>query len=287
MIATRRFLTKYRTAAAVMLAVLAVVFVPRLAQAQGSPQAAGPRPTVVLVHGAWADASSWDDVIPLLQHDGLTVVAPPNPLRGLTSDAAYLASFLKTIDGPIVLVGHSYGGAVITNAATGNPNVKALVYIDAFAPAEGETLQHLTFATPGSCLAGGGDLSNVFNFAADPSQPAADPDLYLKTPARPSYDGFASCFANFVPGPEAAVLGAVQRPLALGAFTTPSGPAAWTAIPSWAVIGRDDRAIPPAELTTMAQRAGAKITYVEAGHLSMITKPQAVAAVIEQAARAS
>ena len=88
-----------------------------------------------------------------------------------------------------------------------------------------------------------------------PSQPTGDPDLYLKIPAGPSYDGFASCFANFVPGPEAAVLGAVQRPLALGAFTTPCGPAAWTTIPSWAVIGRDDRAIPPAELTTMAQRA--------------------------------
>lgn len=143
---------------------------------------------------------------------------------------------------------------MITNAATGNPNGKALVYVDAFAPAEGEMLQQLTFATPGSCLAGGG-LSNVFNFATDPSQPTGDPDLYLKIPAGPSYDGFVSCFANFVPGPEAAVLGAVQRPLALGAFTTPSGPAAWTTIPSWAVIGRDDRAIPPAELTTMAQRA--------------------------------
>jgi pimeloyl-ACP methyl ester carboxylesterase len=114
---------------------------------------------------------------------------------------------------------------------------------------------------------------------------AGDPDRYLKIPAGPSYDGFASCFANFVPGPEAAVLGAAQGPLALGAFTTPSGPVAWTTIPSWAVIGRADRAIPPTALTTMAQRAHAKITYVQAGHLSMITKPQAVATVIEQAAR--
>jgi pimeloyl-ACP methyl ester carboxylesterase len=284
---TRSRLTKFRSLALVLVALTAVVFVPRLAQAQGSAPASGARPTVVLVHGAWADASSWADVIPLLQHDGLTVVAPPNPLRSLITDAAYLASYLKTIDGPIVLVGHSYGGAVITNTATGNPNVKALVYVDAFAPAQGETLQQLTFATPGSCLAGGGDLANVFNFATDPSQPASDPDLYLKVPAGSNYDGFANCFANFVPGPEAAILAAGQRPLALGVFTTPSGPPAWTSIPTWAVIGRADRAIPPAELTTMAQRAGAKISYVEAGHLSMLTKPQAVAAVVEQAARAS
>jgi pimeloyl-ACP methyl ester carboxylesterase len=174
---------------------------------------------------------------------------------------------------------------VITNAAIGDPNVKALVYVDAFAPAQGETLQQLTFAKPGSCLAGGGDLGNVFTFATDPSQPAGDPDLYLKVRAGPDYDGFADCFANLVPGPEAAILAAGQRPLALGAFTTPSGPPAWTGIPSWAVIGREDRVIPPAELTTMAQRAGAKISYVEAGHLSMLTKPQVVAAVVEQAAR--
>jgi len=244
-----------------------------------------PRPTIVLVHGAWADASSWDQVIPLLQRDGYTVVAPPNPLRGLASDSADIASFLKTITGPIVLVGHSYGGAVITNAATGNANVKALVYVDAFAPAEGENLQQLTFAQPGSCLAGGGQLSNVFNTAVDPSQPAGDPDLYLKIPAGTDYDGFASCFANFVPADEAAVLGAVQRPLAAGAFTEPSGVPAWSTIPSWAVIGREDRAIPPAELTFMDQRANAHITYVTAGHLSMITQPRAVTHVVEDAAQ--
>jgi pimeloyl-ACP methyl ester carboxylesterase len=258
---------------------------PHLATAQ-SPSDASPRPTVVLVHGAWADASSWGKVIPLLQHDRLTVVAPPNPLRGLTSDAAYLVSYLKTVTGPIVLVGHSYGGAVITNAATGNPNVKALVYIDAFAPAMGENLEQLTFAQPGSCLGGGGEPANVFNFAVDPSQPAGDPDLYLKIPAGPSYDGFGRCFANFVPAREAAVLGAVQRPLALGAFTTPSGAPGWATIPSWALIGREDRAIPPAELTFMAKRANARIEYATAGHLSMLTQPRATASVIERAANA-
>ena len=248
--------------------------------------AAGPsrtKPTIVLVHGAWADASSWDNVIPVLQHEGYTVDAPPNPLRGLSSDSAYLASYLSTISGPIVLVGHSYGGAVITNAAYGNPNVKALVYVDAFEPAQGETLEQLTFSKPGSCLAGGGDLSNVFNFGVDPSQPSGDYDLYLKIAPGTDYAGFDACFATDMPPTEAAVLGAVQRPLALDAFTTPSGPPAWATIPSWAVIGTQDQAIPPAELMFMAQRANSQVTYVNAGHLSMITQPGAVAKVINEA----
>ena len=242
-----------------------------------------PKPTIVLVHGAWADASSWDNVIPVLLHEGYTVDAPPNPLRGLSSDSAYLASYLSTISGPIVLVGHSYGGAVITNAAYGNPNVKALVYVDAFEPAQGETLEQLTFSKPGSCLAGGGDLSNVFNFGVDPSQPSGDYDLYLKIAPGTDYAGFDVCFATDVPPTEAAVLGAVQRPLALDAFTTPSGPPAWATIPSWAVIGTQDQAIPPAELMFMAQRANSQVTYVNAGHLSMITQPGAVAKVINEA----
>jgi pimeloyl-ACP methyl ester carboxylesterase len=280
--------------ALVSAVVIALLVVPPFASA--SPHAGGvegahwdnaPKPTIVLVHGAWADSSSWDQVIPILQKEGYTVDAPPNPLRGLTSDSAYLASYLKTISGPIVLVGHSYGGGVITNAATGNPNVKALVYVDAFAPAAGETLEQLTFAKPGSCLAGGGNLSNVFTFGVDPSQPAGDSDLYLKIPPGADYAGFDACFATDVPAQEAAVLGVVLRPLALGAFTTPSGTPAWQTIPSWAVIGTDDQAIPPAELTFMAQRAHARITYVNAGHLSMITQPWVVASVIARASEAA
>jgi pimeloyl-ACP methyl ester carboxylesterase len=271
------------------LVLVALVIVPTFATAQAGPQGqwqqgpAGPKPTIVLVHGAWADASSWDNVLPVLQHEGYTVDAPPNPLRGLSSDSAYLASYLSTISGPIVLVGHSYGGAVITNAAYGNPNVKALVYVDAFEPAQGETLEQLTFSKPGSCLAGGGDLSNVFNFGVDPSQPTGDYDLYLKIAPGTDYAGFDACFATDVPPAEAAVLGAVQRPLALDAFTTPSGPPAWATIPSWAVIGTQDQAIPPAELMFMAQRANSQVTYVNAGHLSMITQPGAVAKVINEA----
>jgi pimeloyl-ACP methyl ester carboxylesterase len=269
--------------------VAALVVVPTFASAQAGPEGqwqqgrVGPKPTIVLVHGAFADASSWDNVIAILQHEGYTVDAPPNPLRGLNADSAYLTSYLSTISGPIVLVGHSYGGAVITNAAYGNANVKALVYVDAFEPAQGETLKQLTFAKPGSCLAGGGNLNNVFNFVVDPSQAAGDYDLYLKTAPGADYAGFDTCFATDVPPTEAVILGAVQRPLALDAFTAPSGPPAWAAIPSWAVIGTQDQAIPPAELTFMAQRAHSQITYVTAGHLSMITQPGGVAKVINQA----
>ena len=271
------------------IAVVAALAIPSLASAQ-SRSASNPaktKPTIVLVHGGWADASSWSGVISRLQAEGYTVDAPPNPLRSLAADSAHLASYLKAIPGPIVLVGHSYGGAVITNAAAGNRAVKALVYVDAFAPAQGETLEQLTFAKPGSCLTGGGDLSNVFNFVVDPSQPTGDPDLYLKVAPDTDYLGFARCFANEVPAQQAAVLAAVQRPFALGAFTEPSGAPAWPTIPSWALIGRHDRAIPPAELTFMAKRAGAHIEYVDGGHLSLISDPSDTAKLIVRAAHAT
>jgi pimeloyl-ACP methyl ester carboxylesterase len=278
-------------AATLSVLIATLLVVPTLASAQGQhltgDRTDSPQPTIVLVHGGWADGSSWDHVISILQQEGYTVDAPPNPLRGLASDSAYLASYLKTIAGQIILVGHSYGGAVITNAATGNPNVKGLVYVDAFEPAAGESLEQLTFAQPGSCLTGGGNLNNVFNFVVDPSQPAGDYDLYLKIPPGTDYAGFDACFATDVPTPEANLLGATQRPFALGAFTEPSGSPAWASIPSWAVIGTDDGAIPPAELTFMAQRAHSQITSVRAGHLSMITQPWAVASVINQAARST
>jgi pimeloyl-ACP methyl ester carboxylesterase len=270
--------------------VAAVLIVPAFADAQtlrtshrSNPD--GVRPTIVLVHGGWANASSWDRVIPKLQREGFTVDAPPNPLLGLASDSAFLTSYLSTISGPIILVGHSYGGAVITNAATGNPNVKALVYVDAFQPASGESLEQLTFAKPGSCLTGGGNLSNVANFVTNPSLPPGDPDLYLKIAPGTDYAGFDTCFATLVPPREAAVLSSVQVPFPLDAFTAPSGTPAWLTTPSWAVIGTYDQAIPPAELTFMAQRAHSRITYVRAGHLSMITQPRTVANVITEAAR--
>src|SRR2546422_6459608 len=132
------------------LAILALIIVPAYVVAARSDSLSGPKPSIVLVHGAWADGSSWSGVVDRLQNQGYTVYAPPNPLRGLASDSAYLASFLQTITGPIILVGHSYGGAVITNAATGNPNVKALVFADASVPDQGWALLHLASAPPSS-----------------------------------------------------------------------------------------------------------------------------------------
>ena len=280
-------------AAALLTATLSVVIaglllVPIFAGAQVTGASADhPEPTIVLVHGGWADGSGWNHVISILQREGYTVDAPPNPLQGLASDSAYLASYLKTISGPIILVGHSVGGMVISNAATGNPNVKGLVYDDAFEPAAGETVQQLTFAQPGSCLTGGGNLNNVVNFVVDPSQPAGDYDLYLKVPPGTDYAGFDACFATDVQTQKANVLAVTQRPIALGYFTAPSGSPAWASIPSWAVIGTDDQVIPPTELTFMAQRAHSQITDVKAGHLSMITQPWTVANVINQAAQST
>jgi pimeloyl-ACP methyl ester carboxylesterase len=268
----------------------ALVLVPNLTNGSASASSSthsSQKPTIVLVHGAWADASSWGDVMPILTSDGYTVDAPPNPLRGLASDSAYLASYLKTISGPIVLVGHSYGGAVVTNAATGNPNVKALVYIDAFEPDQGDTLKGLTFAKPGSCLAGGGNLANVFNEVTDPAQPAGDPDLYLKFAAGTDYPGWDACFANGVASGKAQMLNAGQRPLAAGAFSETSGVPAWKTIPSWSQIGLQDHAIPPAELFFMSKRAGSTITTVNAGHLSMVSNPVATTNLIIKASNAT
>ena len=241
--------------------------------------AGGARPTIVLVHGAWADSGSWNAVTALLQAAGYTVDAPPNPLRGLSSDSSYLADFLSTISGPVVLVGHSYGGMVITNAATGNSNVKALIYDDAYIPAANDTLLGLTGAKPGSCLAV--SPATVFNFVPYPGAPSGDADLYVKQSV------FPGCFANGLPAAEASVLAATQRPLAASALTEPSGTPAWKTIPSWAIIGTADHVIPLAEQLNMAHHADAHVTEINAPHLSMISDPRAVAAVIIRAARAA
>jgi pimeloyl-ACP methyl ester carboxylesterase len=241
-------------------------------------QAGGyPRPTIVLVHGDWADGSSWTSVIRRLRDRGFTVVAPPNLLRGPIVDSAYLADYLKSISGPIVLVAHSYGGFVMTNAATGNPNVEALVYIDAFIPDEGETLGGLT-AGSGSCVDNSGLNAVPFDGGVD---------LYLRWEANPPYPGFAECFANGVAPEKAAVLAATQRPGASAEFVEPSGPPAWKTIPSWSLIGTLDRVIPPALQEKMSTRAGARISRVRAGHLSLITRPADVTKVILSAVDAT
>jgi pimeloyl-ACP methyl ester carboxylesterase len=238
--------------------------------AADSHQGGSARPTIVLVHGDWADASSWTGVLERLQKKGFSVVAPPNPLRGPAADAAYLSSFLKTISGPIVLVAHSYGGFVITNAAMGNSNVKALVYVDAFMPDQGEML--------GALAAGGG--SCIGQDALNPVPYDGGVDLYLRWGANGSYEGFDKCFANGVDPKEAAVLAAEQRPASAAQFEEPSGVPAWKTIPSWALIGTQDHVIPPALQEQMATRAGARISTVKAGHLSLITDPAEVTKVI-------
>jgi pimeloyl-ACP methyl ester carboxylesterase len=243
----------------------------------------GPKPTIVLVHGAWADASSWDGVIARLQEEGFTAVAAPNTLRGLSSDSSYLADFLSSIQGPIVLVAHSYGGMVITNAATGNPNVKALVYVDAFIPAQGDTAFGLTVARPGSCVGS----AQAFAAVPYPGAPAGDFDVYLKTGPDLPYPGFARCFANGLPASDAAILAATQSPIAFSAGSAPSGVPAWQTIPSWDVIGTADHVIPPAEQLFMARRAGAHVTTVNASHLALISQPGAVSQVILDAAQAT
>jgi pimeloyl-ACP methyl ester carboxylesterase len=243
----------------------------------------GPKPTIVLEHGAWADGSSWDGVIGLLQADGYTVYAPPNPLRGVANDSATLSDFLKTITGPVILVGHSYGGMVITNAATGDPNVKALVYIDAFIPAQGDTAFGLTVAQPGSCVGS----ANAFLAVPYPGAPAGDFDTYLKAGPDLPYPGFAQCFANGLPASQAALLAVTQRPIAFSAGSDPSGVPAWLTIPSWSLIGTADHVIPPAEQLFMSKRASAHITEINSGHLSLISHPGAVARVIVAAAQAT
>ena len=248
--------------------------------AAGAESQAGqrPRPTIVLVHGDWADASSWNGVIGRLQDRGFTVVAPPNLLRGPSQDAPYLASYLQSIPGPIVLVAHSYGGFVITNAATGNPNVKALVYIDSFAPDENETAFDLVEGTS-SCVLADGAFNQV------PIDGGVD--LYLNWEPNPPYAGFMGCFANGVDEETAAVLAATQRPAAAAQFSDPSGPPAWKTIPSWALLGTQDHVIPPTLQEEMYGRAGADVTRVEAGHLSLITRPGAVVRVILSAVMAT
>jgi pimeloyl-ACP methyl ester carboxylesterase len=267
------------TLVAALVALLSIVLGSASAEAGASGRhVRSPRPTIVLVHGAWADSSSWDGVVRRLQHAGYTVDVPPDPLRSLTGDAAYIASFLQTIQGPVVLVGHSYGGAVISNAALGDPNVKSLVFVDAFIPDQGESVQQLAGAQPGSALAVA-DPTTVFNLVPYPDSPPGDFDAYIL----PSV--FRTAFANDLPAREAAVLAATQHPVTLSALGTPSGPPAWKSIPSWALVGTIDHVLPPVEQQIMAERAGSHITRVKASHLSMVSRPGAVTAVIRAAAR--
>jgi pimeloyl-ACP methyl ester carboxylesterase len=270
----------------VMAAVLALagLLIPasQVASAQAAAPAAhaGPKPTIVLEHGAWANGASWDAVVRRLQADGYTVLVPPNPLQGLTVDPATLADLLHTISGPIILVGHSYGGAVITNAATGDKQVKALVYVDAFIPAKGESIGQLVGSKPGSCVAPA-DPTTVFNLVPYPGAPAGAVDAYMKQSV------FPGCLANGLPAAQARMLAATALPLSTVALSQPSGVPAWKTIPSWAVVGTADHAILPSVQLFMARRAHAHITEVHAPHLSMVSNPGVVTRVILAAVHAT
>jgi pimeloyl-ACP methyl ester carboxylesterase len=245
------------------------------ATAQPSAQS-GRQPTVVLVHGAFADASSWNGVIERLQQQGGTVVAPANPLRGLAVDAAYLVSVVNQLDGPVLLVGHSYGGAVITNAAATAAGVVGLVFVAGFAPVDGERLGEVEATSKDSILntalvqrqyPTGQDTETATEFAIDPAL-------------------FREAFAADLPTEQAAVMAATQRPVAASAFTDPCGPPAWRTLPCWAVVATGDKAAGSDVVRSMAERAGAEIVEVEGSHVIMVSQPQAVTNLVLKALHA-
>lgn len=233
------------------------------------------KPTVVLVHGAFADSSSWDGVIRILQKDGYKVIAAANPLRGVKSDATMVSDLLSTLPSPVVLVGHSYGGSVISEAANGHENVKALVYVAAFAPEAGETAAGLSGKFPGSTLGPA--------LAPPVSSASGGKDLYI------DQGKFHAQFAADVPALAASTMAVGQRPIAEAALNEPSQKPAWKDIPAWFVYGDLDKNIPAQALGFMAERAHSRQTVVVKGasHVVMVSNPAKVAALIESAAKAS
>ncbi|MGP1386435.1 MAG: alpha/beta fold hydrolase [Thainema sp.] len=230
------------------------------------------KPTIVLVHGAFAESSSWNGVLTQLIPKGYPTVAVANPLRGVNSDADYVASVLQGIEGPIVLVGHSYGGAVITNAVKDNENVKALVYVAAFAPDAGETAVELSGLYPGSTL--GPTLAPPVDL------PEGGKDLYIQQ------DKFHAQFAADVPVNDAQLMASTQRPITEAALNEASDVPAWKSVPSWFIYGDRDLNIPAVALSFMAEQANSNEAVVVKGasHVVMVSHPDAVAAVIEHAA---
>ncbi len=234
------------------------------------------RPTIVLVHGAWADATGFEREIRALRGRGFGAIGFANPLRGLPGDATYLADFLRSLTGPIVLVGHSYGGAVISAAATGNDQVRALVYFNGWMPDEGESIQQLLERFEGSLV--GPAIRPVPFTGPDGSEGV---DLYLDPEA------FHAAFAADVDRGTADVLAAAQRPWNGAALGTPSGAPAWKTLPCWYLLGTEDKVIPPATQRFMAERASATIEEVPASHVSMVSQPEVATRLILQAVEAT
>ncbi|MEU3527387.1 alpha/beta hydrolase [Streptomyces sp. NPDC038707] len=233
-------------------------------------------PTVLLVHGAFADAGSWTGVISHLQSHGIPVLAPPNPLRGLAADAAYVASVAAQVDGPVVLVGHSYGGALITVAGTAE-NVVGLVYVAAYVLEEGESLGELQGRFPASPLV---SSLKQWTYPVPGGEPAVEVTI--------TEDAFPSVFAADVPAETTRALAAAQRPLAAAAFEETASAAAWKTRPSWALVAAADQAINPEVERFGAQRAGATVVELEgASHAVAVSRPEAVADLIRQAVLAT
>ncbi|MFJ9712051.1 alpha/beta fold hydrolase [Streptomyces sp. NPDC101234] len=234
------------------------------------------KPTIVLVHGAFADASSWNGVVDkLLGHD-YPVIAVANPLRGLTTDADYVRQIVTSVEGPVVLVGYSYGGSVISNAAKGLPEVKALVFVAAFLPEEGESAATLSGKFPGSTL--GDTLRPVPVTLPDGRQVM---DLYIEQAK------FHDQFATDIPEETTAVMAATQRPVAGAALAEGASAPAWRDIPSWVLVADEDRNIPPQVQTYMAERAGASVMKVSASHAVSVSRPGDVTRLINEAAQAT
>jgi pimeloyl-ACP methyl ester carboxylesterase len=227
--------------------------------------------TVVLVHGAFADSSSWNGVIERLQANGVQVMAATNPLRGISIDSAYVGSVFAQIPGPVLAVGHSYGGAVITNAATGASNVVGVVYVAAFAPDEGETLLEVE----------GGSRDSVLLSALVTHQYPTGTGTATEFSIDPAK--VREAFAADLSDAQVALLGVIQRPISEVAFGEPSGPPAWKTLPSWAVVPSGDKAVGTDIVRFYAERAGALITEVDGSHVIMISKPEVVTEVIEAA----
>lgn len=234
------------------------------------------KPTVVLVHGAFADSSSWNGVVKILEGEGYSVLAVANPLRGLHTDADYVSSVLDSVAGPIVLAGHSYGGSVMSEAAVGHPNVKALVYIASFILEEGESTGELAAKFPGAQL--GAALDTVpFPLA----EGGTGNDLYIKQ------DEFQRVFAADVPKDVTALMAATQRPITAAALEEPAAKTAWKTIPSWNMVTTGDLAIPADSMRFMGERAGSQTVEIDASHAVTVSRPDAVAGLIGTAADAT
>jgi pimeloyl-ACP methyl ester carboxylesterase len=231
------------------------------------------RPTIVLVHGAFADSSSWNGVIAALRGDGHPVIAAANPLRGLAGDAAYLRSVLDGVDGPIVVAGHSYGGTVMSEAAAGHPRVRALVYVASFILEEGESTGELAGRFPGAEL--GSALRPVP--VPGPDEGNVD-DLYIEQ------EKFREVFAADVPQDVSELMAVTQRPIVADALAAKATQTAWRTIPSWNLVTLQDLAVPAESQRFMGERAGSRTVEVDASHAVTVSQPGAVARVIADAA---